>query len=118
MYLSVLITYLFLSFSIPAPQVETWYVWIDTYVTSNGHQTRMVSEKPFAVTCCLKSGKYNRLNKAAEKWIRKNYDPEYKDTALKNIQDESLALIVTEKAILESKENHSIIIVDYTRVCN
>ncbi len=102
----------------PVPsQDETWYVWIDTQANIDGKNKRLVSRAPFTITCCVKSGKYSRLEKETRKWIKKNFDPDFNDTALKNIQDESLALLVIEKAVHDSKENDSIIIVDYSREC-
>ncbi len=118
MYLVGLIAYVLLSFNTPATQVEIWYVWIDANATVNGQQTRIVSKKPFAITCCVKSGKYTRLNKAAEKWIRENYDPEYAGPAVfKNIQDEDLALTIISKASEEAEKGNSVLLVDYTATC-
>ena len=102
----------------PVPsQDEIWYVWIDTQTNIDGTDKRLVSREPFTITCCVKSGKYSRLEKETSKWIKKNFDPDFKYTALKNIQDESLALLVIEKAVRASQENDSIIIVDYLRDC-
>ncbi len=98
-------------------QDEIWYIWIDTHAKVDGVDMRIVSKEPFSITCCVKSGKYSRLQKDARKWIKKNYDPGFSESPLKNIQDESLALLVIEKAIKDSKEDNSILVVDFTREC-
>ena len=98
-------------------QDEIWYIWIDTHAKVDGTDMRIVSKEPFSITGCIKSGKYSRLQKDARKWIKKNYDPGFSESPLKNIQDESLALLVIEKAIKDSNENSSILIVDFSREC-
>lgn len=99
-------------------QDETWYIWIDTSVVINGEEKRMVSEEPFAITCCLKSGKYNRLQKSAVKWIQKNYDSRYeKQVTFRSIQDKSLALEVIQKAHLEAEGGASVLLVSYLDSC-
>ena len=78
----------------------------------------MVSEEPFAITCCLKSGKYNRLQKSAVKWIQKNYDAHYdRDVTFRSIQDKSLALAVIQKACLDAEGGASVLLVSYLDSC-
>ena len=95
-----------------------WYIWLDTPAMVNGEQARIVGNKPFKITCCVKSAKYNRLQKAAQKWVKENYDPNFSGSGiLKNIEDESLAL----KVISDAKKNDSpdiqLIMVDYSDSC-
>ena len=94
-----------------------WYIWLDTPAMVQGEQVRLIGNKPFRITCCVKSGKYNRLQKAAVKWVKENYDPGITGKSiLKNIKDESLAL----KVIADAKSSDSdlkIIMVDYSDSC-
>ena len=74
-------------------------MWIDTYADINGEDTRIVSEEPFAITCCLQSGKYRRFLKKTAQWVRKNVDKDYMESnALKNIQDLSFAMDMIAEA--------------------
>jgi len=100
------------------PDEEIWYVWLDTIIQKDGSQVRIVGKQPFSITCCVKSGKYSRLDKTAQKWIRKNYDENFNSSnALKNIQDEKLALEIIKKANIASKSDDGILIVDYLDSC-
>ncbi len=97
---------------------KIWYIWLDTTAQIDGKQKRIVSKEPFAITCCVKSGKYNRLQKSAQKWIRTTYDPSFEmSNVLKNILDKELALEVINKAKLASETDDGIIIVDYSDTC-
>jgi len=97
---------------------EIWYVWLDTIVTVDGQEVRLVGDQPFVITCCVKSGKYGRLEKSATKWIRNNYDSEYEQASpLKKIQDMSLAIEIVEKAVSQASGNASIQIVAYSDTC-
>jgi len=118
MYLSSLLFSLAILVNSPTSD-EIWYVWMDTMVTVDGKEIRIVGDQPFVITCCVKSGKYSRLEKSASKWIRQNYDSEYEQTSpLKKIQDMSLAIEIVEKAVSQSTSDNSIKIVGYTDICN
>jgi hypothetical protein len=109
---------LFVNCSQETVEDKTWYIWLDTTAQIDGKLKRIVSKEPFSITCCVKSGKYNRLQKSAQKWIKNNYDPSFETTSvLKNILDKDLALEVIEKAKLASKTDDGIIMVDYSDSC-
>ena len=58
-------------------EVETWYVWIDTEVSIEGKNQRLVSDSPITITCCVKSPKYRRFIKKTSSWISKNISESY-----------------------------------------
>lgn len=102
----------------PTPQEEVWYVWLDTPAEVNGKEVRLVGSQVFSITCCVKSGKFTRLEKSAAKWVRKHHDPSYdQEHALKKIQNESLAMEVVSKAHAEAEGDPTIMLVDYTATC-
>ena len=102
----------------PIQQEEVWYVWLDTPAEVNGKEVRLVGSQVFSITCCVKSGKFSRLEKAAAKWVKKNHDPSYDQAhALKKIQDENLAMEVIRKAQKEADNDETIMLVDYTATC-
>ena len=96
---------------------DTWYMWIDTYVEINGEKTRIVSEEPFAITCCLQSGKYRRFLKKTTQWVRKNMDNNYENNALKNIQDLSFAEDMIAEARKQKDAGEIIKFVKFTATC-
>ena len=97
---------------------DTWYMWIDTYANINGENTRIVSEEPFAITCCLQSGKYRRFLKKTAQWIRKNVDKNYNESnALKNIQDLSFAMDMIAEAKRNKEAGEIIKFVKFSAIC-
>jgi len=97
---------------------DTWYLWIDTYADINGENTRIVSEEPFAITCCLKSGKYRRFLKKSAQWIRNNVDKNFNQSnALKNIQDLSFARDMIADAKRNKEAGDKIKFVKFSAIC-
>ena len=97
---------------------DTWYMWIDTYVDINGENTRIVSEEPFEITCCLQSGKYRRFLKKTTQWIRKNFDENYNQSnALKNIQDLSFAKDMIADAKKNKEAGDIIKFIKFSTIC-
>ncbi|TRX61837.1 hypothetical protein FNH22_03415 [Fulvivirga sp. M361] len=95
-----------------AAESDTWYVWMDAKV--NKGAKRVVSNM-FVIDCCVKSPKYRKLLRQAEKWIRKNVDESYSgEDPLKKIQDEKLALAMVTRA--KSEENAEV--VDFQATCS
>lgn len=98
--------------------VETWYVWIDAQITKDGESYRLVSQTPFQITCCVKSPKYRKLGKKAQKWVTKNYDQAFSgDNVLSKVQDEMLAKDMIAKIIQDGPAD-KILVVDYIEACN
>ncbi len=89
---------------------DRWYVWLDTEVSGN---KRIVSDV-FEINCCVKSPKYRRLTKKTEKWIRKNFDPNYVGTdPLQKIPDEGLA----EEMNKQAKTSKQVQVVEFKEIC-
>ncbi|MDN5211169.1 hypothetical protein QQ020_03880 [Fulvivirgaceae bacterium BMA12] len=98
---------------------DTWFVWIDATAQSDGQTSRIVSNEPFKITCCVKSPKYRKLLKRAEKWIQKNVDENYRgESPLGKIQDADLALTMIKEATEQNTPGTKLIRVDYKEKCN
>ena len=116
--LAVLFLFLFqISFAY-AQEEEIWYVWLDTEVTVGNETFRIVSDEPIMITCCVKSPKYKRFQRKTSIWLRKNYDATYnRESPLKNIEDESLALTVISEARRKSESDSSVKMIKYSATC-
>ena len=96
------------------PEVETWYVWIDTEVIIDGQSFRLVSDSPVTITCCVKSPKYRKFIKKTSSWISKNVSESYDlENGTKKIQDLNLA----NQMITEAKTSDNVKIIDYQASC-
>ena len=113
-------------FSLPAlvygqdkkEEEEINYVWIDTMVTIDESEVRIVSNDIIRISCCMKSPKYSRVSAKAVKWIRKTFDPEYEGTPFKTLQNLDLATTVIESAKSKSVDDASIKMIDYEYKCD
>ena len=107
------------SLSMPsAVEDKTWYVWLDTAAVVDGKEVRIVGESYFTITCCVKSGKFSRLEKSAEKWVKSNYDPSFeKSDVLKKIEDGDLAREVITQAHQDAENSDTILLVNYSDSC-
>ena len=93
---------------------DTWYVWVDVTVTSNGEDVRLVSAAPMVITCCVKSAKYRRFVQKTAKWITRNIAPEFNgELTLTKLQDRELATEMLAKA--QAADNVQLI--DYRASC-
>lgn len=101
-----------------AADKDIWFVWIDTETEIDGAPTRIVSKQPFKISCCLKSPKYRKLLKKAEKWIIKNVDKNYQGGPLNKIQDMELARSMIKQASEGASTGKNLIFVDFTEECN
>ena len=100
-------------------EVEINYLWIDTVVTLDGIETRLVSDEVAQINCCMKSPKYSRVSKKVSRWIKENIDENYEGiTPLKSLQDLALATAIVNDAVAKSEEDTSIRIVSYAIRCN
>jgi len=114
----VLVIIAIVAFTLAGKTQDTWYLWIDTYADINGENTRIVSEEPFAITCCLQSGKYRRFLKKSAQWIRNNVDKNYNETnALKNIQDLSFAMNMIADARRKKEDGDKIKFIKFSAIC-
>ena len=114
----ILVIIAFVALTLAGKSQDTWYMWIDTYADINGVNTRIVSEKPFAITCCLQSGKYRRFLKKTTQWVRKNVDKNYNENnALKNIQDLSFATDMIAEARKQKEAGETIKFVEFIATC-
>ena len=96
------------------PTNDTWYVWIDITIPVEGVETRLISDEPMEITCCLQSAKYRKFVKKAAKWINTNVSSDFtKELELTKIQDPSLAHEMIHKA----KQATNIRILDYSATC-
>lgn len=101
-----------------APPANLWYVWIDTEVEINGKISRVISNQPFEITCCVKSPKYRKLLKKTEKWIQQELKTKSNgDNVLKKIQDQSLAREMIKRSITTQDDSKSVIRVEYEATC-
>jgi hypothetical protein len=96
---------------------EVWFVWLDTPATVDGQKVRLVGKSFFPITCCVKSGKFSKLEKSALTWVQKNYDGTIQTPVLKKIQDEALAMEVVKGAQEAASKDDSIHLVDYSESC-
>ncbi len=93
-------------------------MWIDTYVEIDGEDYRVVSAEPFVVTCCVRSPKYRKLGRNAQKWIKENVSKTIKsDVVLRNIQDQSLAETIITQAKNKADNGGKVKIVEYSAKC-
>ena len=114
----VLVIITFVVLNLVGKTQDTWYMWIDTYADINGENTRIVSEEPFAITCCLQSGKYRRFLKKTAQWVRKNVDKDYRESnALKNIQDLAFAKDMITEARRKKEAGETIKFVKFSATC-
>ena len=114
----VLVIITIVALNLAGKSQDTWYLWIDTYADINAVNTRIVSEEPFAITCCLQSGKYRRFLKKTAQWIRKNVDKNYnKSNALKNIQDLSFAMDMIADAKRNKEAGDKIKFIKFSAIC-
>ena len=96
------------------PTNDTWYVWIDITIPVEGVETRLISDEPMEITCCLQSAKYRKFVKKAAKWINTNVSSDFtKELELTKIQDSSLANEMIDKA----KQAANTRILDYSATC-
>ena len=115
---SILMIIAMVALNLAGKSQDTWYMWIDTYAEINGINTRIVSEEPFAITCCLQSGKYRRFLKKTSQWIRKNVDNDYNQSnALKNIQDLSFAKDIIADAKRNKEAGDKIKFIKFSAIC-
>ncbi len=115
---SVLVIISIVALNLTGKTQDTWYMWIDTYATINGENTRIVSEEPFAITCCLQSGKYRRLLKKADQWVRKNIDKNYSESnTLKNIQKLPFAKDMIAEARRRNEDGEIIKFIKFSATC-
>ncbi len=111
-----------LSFSVvgqenSSTESKIWYLWIDTMTEIDGKSTRILSKEPFKITCCLKSPKYRKLGKKAEKWIKKNVTKDYQGSPFNKIQDEALARTMIKEASAKSGDDLAIKMINYQDQC-
>jgi len=97
---------------------EIWYVWIDVETNINGEATRVVSKSPVKITCCVKSPKYRKYVKKAEKWFQKNIDGDFHgETVINKIQDFTLAMDMIAKASEVETAGLKLMQVDFEEPC-
>lgn len=97
---------------------DIWYVWIDTRIETEGQTSRILSKEAFKIGCCVKSPKYRRLLRKAEKWIQKNVDKDYTgESPLNKIQDAGLAAAMIKEAGEQKPGEARLILVDYQEKC-
>jgi len=118
-YLTILILSLCVITVAKAQEKEIWYVWVDTQVDIKGAETRVVSDEPFKITCCVRSGKYRKLVKEAKRWIKSNLSEDYRsEITLRNIQDLSFAETIISEAKRKAEAGENIKIIKYSRSCD
>ena len=99
-------------------EVEINYVWIDTMITIDETEVRIVSKEVTRITCCMKSPKYSRVSARAANWIRKTYDANYEGIPFKTLQNLQLAVEVVDAAVEKAESDDALTVVDYEYKCN
>ncbi len=97
---------------------EINYVWIDTIITIDDTEIRLVSNDIIQISCCMKSPKYSRVSAKAAKWIRKTYDENYEGIPFKTLQNRDLAVTVIEAAKEKAASSEDVKMTDYEYKCD